>query len=262
MSEQWKEAPTMLNFQSTIITPAISLILVASAVSADTRIVHCPLGCPANPADNDLVVYHLFALSNDPRTRFADWVAYEVSVTNFGVSPGRNFKADPMLLDDETLEPNDYKGANKDPDLQADKGHQAPLASFAGSPYWYETNYLSNITPQDKDLNQGPWRVLEDAVRKATVYGDSVYVITGPTYSGTVRSLPQADEPNDVPDGYFKIVYSGDGKAVGFHMNQSIARSVDYCTTQMPLAEIQQMLDFALPELTDSSVAKRRLGCD
>ena len=231
-------------------------------LQADQLIVHCPLGCPSVNTGNDLVIYHLFALSNDPNTKFADWVAYEVDVTNFGVSPGRNFGPDPMLDPAKTLEPDDYKHANSDPALHADKGHQAPLASFAGNHYWYETNYLSNITPQDGDLNQGPWKDLEDAVRSAVSFRQPLYVITGTTYEGGVRGLPDADEDNDVPDGYFKIVYKPSGEAAYFWMPQSADRHANYCDFKATPAEVNAKIDFTLPgALQESDEVYNALGC-
>ena len=59
--------------------------------------------------------------------------------------------------------PDDYTGANAA--LGTDRGHQAPLASFAGTDHWRDTNVLSNITPQASALSQGPWARLETRVR-------------------------------------------------------------------------------------------------
>jgi len=59
--------------------------------------VHCPLGCPENPSENDLVIRHIYMLSNNPKTKLADWVAYEVNIGNFGKTPGRNWKSDNLL---------------------------------------------------------------------------------------------------------------------------------------------------------------------
>ena len=59
----------------------ISALLCAS-VTADTLSVHCPIGCPANPINNDQVFGHLYTLSNNATTKFADWVVYEVDIIN------------------------------------------------------------------------------------------------------------------------------------------------------------------------------------
>lgn len=239
----------------------VLLLLAIRITHADIVSVHCPLGCPSNPEDNDLMFRHIYALSNNPKTKFADWVAYEVDVLNFGDSPGRNWKSDPLLDEDKTLEKSDYRGANSS-SLEADKGHQAPLASFAGSRYWPELNYLSNITPQDKDLNQGPWKDLEEAVRDATGYRNSIFVITGPIYEGTDRQLPNADEPHKVPSGYFKIVYDKNGNAAPFLMEQSSGRNDNYCTKRKTLSQVQSKLNFQLPTLHNSASMSNRLGCN
>ena len=123
--------------------------MLSPSANADILSLHCPVGCPSNPTENDLVFSHLYALSNNPETKFADWVSYEVDVLNFGDTPGRKWKAAPLLEKNKTLEPSDYKKVS---DISSDRGHQAPLA---GSRYWCELNYLSNITPQNKYLNQG-----------------------------------------------------------------------------------------------------------
>ena len=41
---------------------------------------------------------------------------------------------DKFLDDNETLEPSDYKKANAD--IKVDRGHMAPLASFANTIFW------------------------------------------------------------------------------------------------------------------------------
>lgn len=234
--------------------------------------VHCPLGCPQNPAQNHLVFGHLYALSNNPDTKFSDWVAYEVNPVNFGSSPGRNWAADPLLNDDETLEKNDYRQASKTLDI--DRGHQAPLASFAGSRYWAELNYLSNITPQKKALNQGAWKHLEVAVRNAASYKSPLYVITGTLYNergdgsgdgglASAELLPGADESHKLPSAYYKIIYSAKGEAALFLMPQNLSRGASYCQQQQPLGHLQRRLNYQLPvsSLKLSASLLQKLGC-
>ena len=255
---------TPLSYKS---TSKPSLILAAGlasmlAIPAQGAVlsVHCPKGCPTNPTDNDLVFAHLYALSNNPSTKFADWVAYEVTPTNFGATPGRVWIDDPLLDSDKTLEKADYKSANSSK-LQADRGHQAPLASFAGSRYWSELNYLSNITPQNKNLNQGPWKQLEDAVRSASTYKKSLFVITGPLFNSEMPQLPASDEPHQVPAGYFKVIYDNRGNSASFVMQQSAQRSDDYCTKRAQMENVGQLIKFNLPNLKDSDKTYKLLGC-
>lgn len=191
----------------------------------------------------------------------ADWVAYEVDVANFGESPGRDWASDPHLIPDTTLEPDDYNDANKEP-LDADRGHQAPLASFAGSRYWYEINYLSNITPQDKDLNQGAWKALEDAERNAVSYRSTLFVVTGPLHEKPMPKMPGADESHLVPSAYYKIVYDKFGNSVAFYMEQTTPRQTNYCTKVFPITELQAKLNYKLPKLKPSKEILKRLGCN
>lgn len=58
------------------------------------------------------------------------------------------------------------------------------------------------------DLNQGPWRELEEAV--AVRYGNSceeVWVITGPIYDAEVELLGSGVE---IPNEFFKIIIDED----------------------------------------------------
>ena len=238
-----------------------SIIIVFSLsqpTKADILSVHCPLGCPSNPDSNDLVFAHVYALSNNPETKFADWVAYEVNVLNFGVSPGRSWKADKLLNKDSTLEPSDYDEVS---DLEYERGHQAPLASFSGSDYWHELNFLSNITPQKKTLNNGAWKHLEIAVRDAVEYSKPLYVITGAIYNNNNLKLPNANEDHEIPTEYFKIIYNLKGESASFLMEQSTPKTTNYCTKQKAISAIQAKIGFQLPALSNSTSLVADLGC-
>ncbi|MEH6578605.1 MAG: hypothetical protein V7731_16205 [Amphritea sp.] len=56
---------------------AVIAATLSTTATADILSAHCPAGCPTSPAGNDLVFGHVYALSNNPDTKFADWVAYE-----------------------------------------------------------------------------------------------------------------------------------------------------------------------------------------
>ncbi|MEM6642423.1 MAG: DNA/RNA non-specific endonuclease [Bacteroidota bacterium] len=199
--------------------------------------IHCEhffYGYPfGTPATNDLIIRDIYALSNNDETKFADWVAYRLSMheVDGDLVVDRKWKADPWLDESETLEPksgrqDDYGDANDQ--LETDRGHQAPLASFKGSRHASQTNYLSNITPQKSELNSGVWKDLEGRVRDIVRDVGEVYVMTGPVYERTMRTLPEADENHRIPSGYWKIVCTeanGDIEVAAFFFDQDTPRN-------------------------------------
>ena len=220
------------------------LCLPSVVLAQNVHIVHCSAGCPTGtPPTNDLVVREIYALSNNRDTKFADWVAYRVTGETIGTSDSlnRSWKKDDLLDGDETLEPRDYRGASDA--LDTDRGHQAPLASFAGTRFWRVTNFLSNITPQKSELNQGPWRQLEEAVRDVAYASGEVYVVTGPTHDPNEEAmqLPGADEPHQVPTGYFKVVADGKGRVTAFLFDQDTDSDMDYCDGITTLKDVQKV---------------------
>ena len=260
-----------------------AVLAAAVAIPAMGQEVHygmCLHGCPAGvPASNALVIRDIYILRSNDVTKFADWVAYRVAKGTIGPTAGKrgNWKADPRLSADETLEPSDYDSANVV--LKTDRGHQAPLASFSGTTSWEATNYLSNITPQKSALNEGAWENLEGAVRDlAKMVGtEAVYVVTGPLYERNMPPLPKADESHLVPSGYWKIVATDTDdeiKVAAFIFDQETARSADYCAeefvTEVRTVENRTGLDFfhSLEAGQQDSVENgpatllRELGCD
>jgi endonuclease G len=54
-------------------------------------LVNCLHGCPGGaPAANQLVDRDIYTLSNNPVTKFADWVAYKVDPGNFENASSRS----------------------------------------------------------------------------------------------------------------------------------------------------------------------------
>lgn len=238
------------------------------ADDAEIHTFHCLQGCPMGAAaTNDLIVREIYTLSSNDLTKFADWVAYRVTRTTIGSSGARAWKPDPWLAEPETLEPNDYDGAPKA--LKIDRGHQAPLASFSGTPQAAETNYLSNITPQRADLNQGSWVRLETKERELALSAGiaAVYVLTGPLYESPETALPKANEPHRVPSGYWKVIAIDSGGPIqvsSFIFDQETPRAENHCNMRKPLEEIERRATLRLfPRLKQRNFQKldARLGC-
>lgn len=226
---------------------------------ASTVSVHCPQTCPENPQGSTIVHRHIYALSNNPETKFANWVAYEVSPANYGNSSGRAWRSEPLLPRSETLEVSDYKGAYAS-ELRSDKGHLAPVGAFAGSHHRYELDYLTNVVPQHQSLNRGPWGKLEDAIREAAGFDDPINIFTGPVYQKLMPELPSADEPHVVPSAFFKLAYNDTG-GVAFIMPQTVTPGVSFCGYRVAITQVQKAISFKLPNIQEStSIAIRICG--
>jgi endonuclease G len=218
---------------------AAAMPVAANADDARVHTFHCLDACPLGAPENaDLIVREIYTLSADPLTKLAVWVAYRVTPETIGPSQSRDWAADPWLAPDETLEPEDYDGANAA--LKVDRGHQAPLAAFSGTPFWAETNILSNITPQASALNQASWQQLEAReTRLAKEANVGVYVLTGPLFERLMPPLPGADERHRVPSGYWKVVMTADGRMSAFLFDQETPRGADYCEMQRSFDEVE-----------------------
>lgn len=225
------------------------------AISQSRPEIHCEhffYGYPyGTPLTNDLIIRDIYALSNNDDTKFADWVAYRLTMheVDGDLTVERDWKSDPWLDDSETLEPDpdDYKGANNA--LKTDRGHQVPLGSFKGSRHASQTNYLSNITPQSSALNQGPWVQLENKVRDLVRATGEVYVMSGPVNTREMPRLPNADEPHKVPSGYWKIICTQEGawiNTAAFFFDQDTPRNDKILDHQVSIQEIEKLtgLDF------------------
>ncbi|MCB9204172.1 MAG: DNA/RNA non-specific endonuclease [Flavobacteriales bacterium] len=254
---------------------ALAIFSFFSGLAQERPEIYCKhffYGYPyGTPASNDLIIRDIYAMSNNDATKFADWVAYRLTMheVDGDLEVERNWREDPWLADDETLEPSpsskdDYKDASST--LDVDRGHQAPLASFKGSRFASQSNLLSNITPQKKDLNQGPWKNLEEAVRDLVRTGKTVHVMTGPIYNESMPKLPNADEDHKIPSAYWKVVIAitGDNsfETAAFIMHQNSGRTDALASKVVTIDEVEKQsgldLLWELPDAEENSVESKK----
>lgn len=232
---------------------------------------NCLVSCPIGTSLTNIMVDHdAIVLSSNKETKFADWVAY-LSKTDYmhGPKRDRNWAKDPKIDKEYTFIPRDYQGMSVEPFL-FDRGHQAPLASFKNHPKWFVVNYLSNITPQKKYLNQGPWQRLETAERDLVEEHGEAFVMTGPYYNEKeiVKGPSIKRIGYIVPSGYWKIIaIQEEGKiwTVAFSFSQSASRSDNYCKAIVPLSKIEESTGlkfFGNNPVSESYILKKDIGCD
>lgn len=229
----------------------------------DLRIVHCFAGCPIGAdEDNHLILRSIYALSYNTEIKTAEWAAYQVTAGSVGIasSLSRQPVADNYVPD--TLSVEDFAQAEEIGLLRA---QYVPLVNFAGTPYWQEVNYLTNAVARSNSLSQGAWYGLEWATRNLVNRQQVLFVLTGPIFNTESEALhlPVSAE-HRVPDGFFKIVITPEGKSAAFQFQQDNSVGMHHCNLQTTVAELEQLTGLQFfPELNrslDESLSED-LGC-
>jgi len=164
-----------------------------------------------------------FSLSYDEDWEQAEWVAYILERKNlqqkWGKRP-RKFKPDPEVRTGSAND-NDYRGSGYD------RGHLAPFADFAwNDELARETFYLSNISPQARQFNQGVWRELEELTRDWANRFKRLYVVTGPVMTQDPKGTIGRTNRVAIPAAYYKVLLDLDDpeqKGIGFVIPNEIS---------------------------------------
>lgn len=135
-----------------------------------------------------------------------------VAVTNGpNAENRRNYKffADPSVRG--CPEWYEYKGSGYD------RGHMAPANDMRWSRQSMSDCFLmTNICPQDHDLNGGSWNKLELKIHDWARTQGRIIIATGPIFNGTSRRIGNNGDIV-VPAGFFKVVLDPSrNRAIGF----------------------------------------------
>lgn len=168
------------------------------------------LELPQYGSEEDIVVHTGYTASYNHSTLCPDWVAWELTAEEAEgkLEQQRNFSRDPEVRFPKASR-EDYSGCGWD------KGHMAPHADMKWShKAMAESDYFTNICPQDHEMNSGAWRKIEELCRRLALRYGSVYIVCGPIYdSDPPRHIGSACV--HVPDRFFKALAVADGE--GFH---------------------------------------------
>lgn len=202
------------------------------------------------------VIYHTgYTVSYDSDFKTPQWVGWTLTAEKAqGSVPRYNkFAPDPEVRGAQAYD-TDYRGSGYD------RGHIAP----AGDMKWSEdamreSFYLTNVCPQNRNLNRGDWKELEELEREWALQYGSVSITAGPIYS---TKQPQRIGANHVavPDGFFKVLlvgYPKSPKAYGFvYKNEAGSRPMK--SYQLTVDEVERItgMDFfpALPDNVENRI--------
>ena len=181
-----------------------------------------------------------YSLSYNKDTRCPNWVAWYLTADHTDGEWGRSndFREDYNVSAPRATN-EDYRGSSWS------RGHMCP----AGDNKWSadamsETFLLSNVCPQDRNLNSGLWNRIEMDCRKwARNYG-GVYIVCGPLFYDKEHETI-GDNSVAVPEAFFKVVLclQGEPKAIGFVVknNAGTKKKDHYVNT---IAEVERLTGF------------------
>ncbi|MBD2074225.1 DNA/RNA non-specific endonuclease [Phormidium sp. FACHB-592] len=144
--------------------------------------VHLALGNPSNATasplspDNYLMVKPEYTLSYNNSKRIPNWVSWQLNESWLGtVRRSNDFRPDDQLPAEwYRVLPTDYNGSG------FDRGHLAPSGDRTNTPDANSATFLmTNILPQSKANNQGPWQQLESDCRSLVRQGKELYIVAG-----------------------------------------------------------------------------------
>lgn len=188
-----------------------------------------------------------YVTSYNPGTLVPNWVYYELlpsEVVQGGAARTDVFSPDP-LVNGKCSTTEDYIGSGMS------RGHLAPAADFKYSAAAMEESFLmTNVAPQDRNLNAGAWNDLEQQVRFwcKNYYKTPLWVISGVIVDDNARRI--GSNKVAVPSAFWKVICrkdsrSGQYEAIGF-MFPNKPTSKDYTEFAVPIDSIEEAtgLDF------------------
>ena len=253
-----KKRSSLISFIVLLVICAVYLVqqetgFLSGIVSGGEQPANVPEGLMELPAcdGNDVILEHKgFIVSYNAEARIPLWVAYELTDEETRGDLDRDeyeFRMDPTYNSTQAMREDYYPN-------HWSRGHMAPAADFEwDAEAMGETFYLTNICPQDRELNKNDWNYLEKQVRNWAREFGKVWVVTGPVI-GTNRYGTIGDRDVVVPDSFFKAVLAyrnGKYHSIAFLMDNDDKRYwLDDCAMTVNDLEAVTGLDF-FPLLPD-----------
>ena len=198
------------------------------------------------------VITHIgYTASYNSKTLNPDWVAYELTKEEVQ----GEYKGKASFCWDPDVKGRKSRREDNKNDQNWDKGHMAPRADMKWSVQAFEESYyLSNICPQNHDLNAGDWLKTENLARRMAEKYGRVWIVCGPVFIYN-RYGTLGDNKVWIPDGFFKallILRNGRYESIGFYMsNESQKNDLKYYVRTVD--ELESLLHIDMfSDLSDS----------
>lgn len=191
-----------------------------------------------------------YTVSYNRNWNLPNWVAWELNKNETKGKNNRNdeFTSDPDLPKANQVEPWDYSGSGYD------RGHMCPAGdNHFDTKAMNESFYMSNMCPQNRELNKGTWNDLEIACRRwANRYGQ-VFIVCGPIVNKRKGKTIGKEHEILVPEKFFKVILitsTQPARAIGYIFENN-ASEKPYKTYSVDEIETITGMDF-FPNLPDN----------
>lgn len=211
------------------------------------------LELPGKISSSEIMLYKdNYIVSYNTTTFCPNYVAWHLTPerVNGQFSRSNNFQPDESLSFELQVNTFDYSNSGYD------RGHMCPAADNKDSREHMEESFtMTNICPQNRNLNAGAWQDLEEQCRTWALRFNDVYIVCGPIFdTDTPKTIGKPDRMQiAIPDRFFKcILIMGENPiALGFIYPNVAGRKPmrSYC---MSIDEVEHItgIDF-YPELED-----------
>ena len=198
-----------------------------------------------------------YTVSYNQGRRNPNWVAYELTADEVEGEEPRNgdFIPDPDIRGHQAVD-NDYKKSGWD------RGHMAPAGDMKWSEQaMKESFYLSNIAPQNNNLNRGVWKSIEELARDVAKRYNNVLVVTGPVFETEKGKGYIGDNKVVIPNAFYKVLLVNDFgyKGIGFYCENKAGKK-KLATDARSIDEIEDItgIDFfhKLPDEIEKKMEK------
>ena len=245
-----KAASTLVSVPA-IGTPAVSV--APQSASNALMAVSIPKG-----VSNQVINYQSIRVNFNPALRIPNCVAYELTATMIDMAdaPGHENRKNYNYSRDHNVascpENWEYRGSGYS------RGHMAPAMDMR----WDKTAmaqcfYMTNMCPQDHDLNGGAWRLLEEKIHRWGKRDKRLIIATGPIMGKSAKTTGKSCAVA-IPDAFYKVVYAPEqGRAIGFiYPNEPVSGSFKKRAVTIDEVERLTGLDFfpALPDNVENAL--------
>lgn len=190
-----------------LISPIILAIAIpkdnndTNALDSKENFKNIEIPAPINGKAEQIINHIGYTVSYNADWKIPNWVAYELTAQKVnGTYPRYNtFMPDPEVPSNKTATTEDYSHSGWD------RGHMAPAGDMKWSEQaMRESFYLSNICPQNRNMNSGVWHDLEIHIRDLAKHKGNIYVVCGPIISKNPKTI--GNNKVAIPDAFFKVL--------------------------------------------------------